>query len=212
MTFPVLPCAPLCPLWLTLLCGDRAPSRTHRAQVISSWQGYCFPRVASSVSSDPTVIVISFVQALYPGFSTRKLCFPGPSAIFAGVYPMESPSTNTSDRYGVERTVTVPVEGAGSGGGGGGAGSGAVALSSPALEKPIIDCDDCGPASSSDSRFFSSAVTACIGPAVFRCVICNRKLPVADRKYRESPLTSSFTADPGVPSGGGGSDCAAEIS
>src|ERR1700674_2455181 len=160
MTFPVLPCAPLCPLWLTLLCGDRAPSRTHRAQVISSWQGYCFPRVASSVSSDPTVIVISFVQALYPGFSTRKLCFPGPSAIFAGVYPMESPATNTSERYGVERTVTVPVEGAG----GGGIGSGAVALSSPPLEKPTIDW---GGASSSDSRFFSSAVTACIGPVVF---------------------------------------------
>src|ERR1700674_2590095 len=206
MTFPVLPCAPLCPLWLTLLCGDRAASRTHRAQVISSWQGYCFPRVASSVSSDPTVIVISFVQALYPGFSTRKLCFPGPSAIFAGVYPMESPSTNTSERNGVERTVTVPVEGAG--GGGCGAGSGAVALSSPAFEKPIIDC---GGASSSDRCFFSSAVRACIGPAVFRCVICKPKLPVTDRKYRESPLTSSLTAEPGLHSAGG-SDCAAEIS
>src|ERR1700674_5511145 len=151
MTFPVLPCAPLCPLWLTLLCGDRAPSRTHRAKVISSRRGYCFPRVASSVRSDPTVIVISFVQALYPGFSTRKLCFPGPSAIFAGVYPIESPPTSTSERYGVERTVTVAVEGTVAGGGGCGAGSGAVVLSSSAFEKPIIDCDcDCGAASSSD--------------------------------------------------------------
>src|SRR6266853_2780186 len=124
---------------------------------------------------------------------------------------MESPSTNTSERNGVERTVTAPVEDAGGGGGGCGTGSCAVALSSLAFEKPIIDCDDCGPASSSDSRFFSSAVTASIGPAVFRCVICKRKLPVADRKYIESPLTSSFTAKPGVHSGGG-SDCEGEIS
>src|SRR5258708_12109744 len=117
---------------------------------------------------------------------------------------MESPSTNTSERNGVERTVTVPVEGAGGGGWGGGTGLGAAALSSPALEKPIIDCGDCG-ASSSDNRFFSSAVTVCIGPAVFRCVIFNRKLPVADRKYRESPLTSTFTPDPAVHSGGASS-------
>src|SRR5450631_1067405 len=103
---------------------------------------------------------------------------------------MESPSTNTSERNGVERTVTVPVEGAARGGGGGG-GSGAVALSSPAFEKPTIDL---GAASSSDSCFFSSAVMGCIGPAVFHCVICKRRLPVADRKYRESPLTSSCTA------------------
>src|SRR5208337_5609253 len=112
---------------------------------------YFFTSVASSVSSEPTVIVISFVQGLYPGFSTRKVCFPGLSAIFAGVYPMESPSTNTSERNGVERTTTKPVEGAGGGGGGGGAGSGAAALSSPDFEKPIIDC---GAASRLDSRFF----------------------------------------------------------
>src|SRR5258708_10067207 len=117
---------------------------------------------------------------------------------------MESPSTNSSDRNGVERPVTVPVEGAGGGGGGSGAGSGA-ALLSPPLEKPIIDC---GAASSSESRFFSSAVTACIGPAVFRCVICKRRLPVADRHYRESPLTSTFTAEP-VGHSGGGSDLVA---
>src|ERR1700682_3537360 len=135
MTFP---CAPVSSVARILLCGDGALPRARRPQEISSRRAYCFPRVASSVSSDPTVIVISFVQALYPGFSTRKLCLPGPSAIFAGVYPMESPSTNTSARYGVQRTVTVPVEGAG--GGGGGAGSGAVALSSSAFGKPIIDC------------------------------------------------------------------------
>src|ERR1700682_3345848 len=139
MTFP---CAPVSSVARILLCGDGALPRARRPQEISSRRAYCFPRVASSVSSAPTVIVISFVQALYPGFSTRKLCFPGPSAIFAGVYPMESPSTNTSERYGVERTVTEPVEGAGGGGSGCGAGSGASALSSPALEKPIIDCDD----------------------------------------------------------------------
>ena len=68
--------------------------------------------------------------------------------------------------------------------------SGAVALFSPALENPIIDC---GATSSSQSRFFSSAVMGCIGPAVFRCVICNRRLPVIDRKYRNRRPTSSCT-------------------
>src|SRR5260370_1234212 len=52
---------------------------------------------------------------------------------------MESPSTNTSERNGVERTVTVPVEGAGGGGGGGAAGSGAVALSSQAFVEVVTD-------------------------------------------------------------------------
>src|SRR5208337_2378313 len=122
---------------------------------------------------------ISFVQGLYPGFSTRKVCFPGLSAIFAGVYPMESPSTNTSERNGVERTTTKPVEGAGGGGGGGGAGSGAAALSSPDFEKPIIDC---GAASRLDSRFFSSAEMGRIALAAFRCVMCKRRLPAGDRR------------------------------